>query len=194
MRWTNATPRLDWYNSRPRDAGRARPGLVGTDHTAARGRRRRSQSPTRRSRARHPRPLSRSHRVRRRSTPDTTRSPRCTRSKCDHPATEPPRRPESASTARRSGRGPQRPSRAARSSPHPMSRRTCRPTRRPKRSASRGEQLREERHAVIGKVDPQPFRDRHAEVGEGGSFTERSRMDARARNEKGHALARVIGG
>lgn len=195
MRWTNATRRLDWYSSSPRGAGLARPKLVGTDRTAAQVQASRSQRPVQRSRARRPRPPSRSPHARRTSTPDTTRSPRCIRNKCDRRATARPRPLESASTVRTRGRAPQRPWRAARASPHSMSRRTCcRPRRRRKRCASRGEQLREERHAVIAKVDAQPFRDRHAEVGECGSFTEPSRMNARARNEQGHALACVIGG
>ena len=194
MRWSNVTRHLDWYNSSPRDAGRARPGLVCRNHTAAWVRPRPPQSPARRSRAHHPRRRSRLPHARHTSTPDTTHSRRCTRSKPDRRASAPRRRLESASTARTRARAPQTPSRAARANPHPMSRKTCRPSRRRKRSASRGEQLREERHAVIRELDPQPFRDRHTKVGEGASFTERSRMDARARNEKGHALACVIGG
>lgn len=194
MRWTNATRRLDWYNSSPRGAGRARPTLVGTDRTAAQVQPSRTQRPMRRNRVRRPRPPSRSLRARRKSTPDTTRSPRCIRNKSDRRATARPLPLESASTVRTSDRARQRPSRATRASPHPMSRTTRRPTRRRKRCASRGEQLREERHAVISKVDAQPFRDRHAEVGECGSFTQRSRMNARARNKKRHALACVIGG
>src|SRR5262249_10221091 len=56
-----------------------------------------------------------------------------------------------------------------------------------------GDRLREERRAPAAKGDPEPFRDRRAQVRECGSSTKIDGPDTWSEDQQRHALARVVG-